>query len=286
MKNLKDKYRVITSTNEKELYINFWPTMALNWKWYGFKKVVCAFITNRGYDDPLVKEMSKYGEIVIFKPLDGIEDSIQAKATRMYLSTKYEEDLCMIGDIDMYILNKEETWDKWFSKIEEDKLLCISANKGGPYSGSDIGKFPMAFTSAKSSIWEEIVNPKKLSYADLFKSWYDLNICDNMESVNKPFKNFSDESLLRALICLWGDYNNKHAYYHPKVLNIERDDWNGLAGRRIDRSKWLIDDKKLNSGYYYDSQPVRPFNENINNIKPILNYIGIPEYNWKLNNKI
>jgi hypothetical protein len=286
MENLKDRYRVITCTNEKDLYINFWPTMSLNWKWYGFNKIVCGFITNRGYEDPLVKEMSKYGEIVIFKPLDGVEDSIQAKATRLYLSTKYGDDLCMIGDIDMYILNKKETWQKWFSKIDENKLLCISANNGGPYRGNDVGKFPMAFTTAKSDIWEEIVNPKKLSYEDLFRSWYNLKICDNMESVNKPFINFSDESLLRGLIYRWDNFNNKNAFNHPKCLNVERDDWNGLAKRRIDRSRWLIDSEKLNSGYYYDSQPVRPFNENINNIKPILNYIGIPESNWKLNNKI
>ena len=188
----------------------------------------------------------------------------------------------MIGDIDMYILNKTETWEKWFSKVEEDKLLCISANKGGPYSGSDVGKFPMAFTSAKSSVWEDIVNPDKLSYVDLFKSWYNLSVCDNMESVNKPFKNFSDESLLRALIYLWDGYNNKHAYYHPKCLNVERDDWNGLASRRIDRCRWYIDVDKLNSGYYYDSQPVRPFNKNIDKIKPILNYIGISESFWGL----
>jgi hypothetical protein len=282
----KNDFRVITTTNENDMYLSFWPTMASNWKWYGFKKIVCGFITNRDKDDRLVQEMSKYGEIILFKPLKGVEDSIQAKATRMYLATQYSDDFCMIGDIDMYILNKEETWEKWFSHVVDDKLLCICANNGGPYKGTDIGKFPMAFTAARNYIWKEIVNPLNLSYDELFASWYNLHICDRKEKVNQPFRAFSDESLLRALIYKWSNFNNSNAFNHPSCVNIERDDWDGLAKRRIDRSRWLIDSEKLNSGYYYDSQPVRPFNENINNIKPILNYIGIDENNWSLKNNI
>ena len=35
-----------------------------------------------------------------------------------------------------------------------------------------------------------------------------------------------------------------------------------MAQRRIDRGDWNLDKQKLNEGYYYDSQPLRPFNQN------------------------
>ena len=275
----KKDFRIITSTNEVDLYLNFWSTMSQNWsKWYGIDKVTCAFITEREEDDPLVLEMKKYGEIILFKPFNNeIPSGIQTKTTRMYLSTQYPDEYCLIADIDMYILNKEETWDKWFSKVEEDKLLCVSSNV--PYGGTDKGKFPMAFTTAKGSVWEEIINPKGLSYLELFKSWYDVRVHDTKEKVNQPFTNFSDESLLRGLISKWEGYGGREAYKHPRCIGIERDDWGkgkkGFKGaaRRIDRSRWGFDKEKLNKGYYYDSQPLRPFNKE--QLLPILEYMGI-----------
>lgn len=280
--NLKKQFRIITCTNEKELYINFWPTMAQNWKWYGIDKITCGFITERTYDDPLVKEMQQYGEIILFNPLPEVEDSVQAKATRLYLATQYENDYCVTADIDQYILNKEETWDKWFSNVVDDKLLCVCANYEGPYMGSDIGKFPMGFTTAKGTTWKEVINPNNLNYKDLFKSWFDLRIHDHKEAINQPFSQFSDESLLRALISKWDNYNNRFCYDHPKCLKIERDDWKHMAQRRIDRGDWNLDKQKLNEGYYYDSQPLRPFNQNIDSLEPLLNYLKIKKENWHL----
>jgi hypothetical protein len=250
--------------------------MSHNWsKWYGVEKVTCAFITHRGENDPLVVEMRKYGEVILYKPIDGVDEGIQAKCTRMYLSTLYTDDYCLIADIDMYILNKNETWNKWFSKVEKDKLLCVSSNV--PYEGTDFGKFPMAFTTGKGSTWKEIVNPNDLSYENLFKSWYDLNIHDEKEKVNQPFYQFSDESLLRGLISKWGNYGGIESYNHPRCIGIDRDDWGIIAKakRRIDRSNWIIDVDKLNNEYYYDSQPLRPFNKK--SLAPILEYIGIKE---------
>lgn len=272
----RDKIKVITSTNEKNLYKSFWPSMAQNWKqWYGVDEVICAYITEREEDDPQVVEMRKYGRVVLYKPDKEIEDSIQAKITRLYHATLLADEYCVIGDIDMYILNKEETWQKWFSKARSNKLLCVSNN--APYSGSDVGKFPMAFTVGKGRTWKEIVNPAGLEYEDLIKSWYNLRIHDSKEAVNQNFSNFSDESLLRALISKWENYNNKTAYEHPRCIGIERDDWNNswIAGRRVDRANWpsKIDVEKLQKGDYYDSQPLRPFDKI--KLKPILEYLNI-----------
>jgi hypothetical protein len=82
---MKNEFRIITSTNEIDLYINFWPSMAQNWtNWYGIKKITCAFITDRKEDDPMVINMRKYGEVILFRPFNNeIPDSIQAKVSVM-----------------------------------------------------------------------------------------------------------------------------------------------------------------------------------------------------------
>jgi hypothetical protein len=281
----KNDYRIITTTNENDTYIQFWPTMAQNWRNFcGMEKITLGFITEREDDDPLVIEMRKYGEVILIKPLNGIDNGVQAKVTRLYLSTQYPDDYCLIADIDMYVLNSDFVWDHWFSKIEENKLLAIGGNSGC-YTGEHVGHFPMAFTTAKSNIWKEVINKENLSYEDLLNSWKGMNVFRAAESTSNKFGAFSDESLLRGLIGLWDNYNNRLAFNHPKVKHTQRDDWRGcIAVRRIDRIKWGIDINNLNNGYYIDSQPVRPFNNNIDKLKPILNYLGIEENNWILKN--
>jgi len=182
----------------------------------------------------------------------------------------------------MYILNKNYLWDNWFSNVEDGKLLAIGGNSGC-YTGNEKGKFPMAFTTAKGSIWKEIVNPNNLNYEDLLYSWYDLKVFSINESTGNEYGVFSDESLLRALIGLWDNYGNVIGYNHPKVKHINRDDWHGcIAIRRIDRIGWKIDINKLNGGYFIDCQPVRPFNQKL--LNPILNYLGISEDKRELKN--
>ena len=272
----KTDFRVVTCTNENSTYINFWPTMAENWKWYGINEVVCGFITERSEDDPLVKEMRQYGKVILFKPLPGVQPFAQAKTTRMYLASIMQDLFNIVADIDLYILNKQETWSKWFSQIEEDKLFCLITGDKGPYKGTNQGKFPMCFTTARSDIWQQILNPKNLPYEEMFNTFFNIKKYDTYESVNKPNIHFSDESLLRYLISEWDSYNSKFGYNHPKCTSVIRDDWQfGRALRRIDRLNFRMELNKLNKGYYYDSAPVRPFTQNQDKIKPILDYLNI-----------
>ena len=279
----KKNFRIVTTTNENDTYLPFWPTMAQHWKNFGgFDNITLGFVTEREEDDLLVSEMRQYGEVILIKPIKGIDIGIQSKVSRMYLSSQKTDEYCIIADIDMYILNKNFLWDNWFSKVEENKLLAVGGNSGC-YVGDQKGKFPMAFTTAKGDVWSEIINPNNLNYEDLLNSWYTLKVCDMYESTGNEFGKFSDESLLRGLIGLWGNYGGTLSYDHPKVKHIKRDDWAGChAMRRIDRINWSVNTNKLNEGFFIDCQPVRPFNGET--LKPILNYLGIDENKWYLKN--
>ena len=272
----KKNFRIITTTNENDTYLPFWSTMSQHWRNFcGFDNVTLGFITKREDTDPLVKEMREYGEVILIKPIEKIDVGIQSKVTRMYLASERPNENCIIADIDMYVLNKNYLWDNWFSKVEDGKLLAIGGNSGC-YIGNEKGKFPMAFTTAKGSVWKEIINPSNLNYEDLLCSWYDFKMFSINESTKNEYGSFSDESLLRGLIGMWDNYGNIIAYNHPKVKHINREDWRGrVAMKRIDRINWSIDLNKLNSGYYIDCQPVRPFNSQL--LNPILDYLGIDD---------
>jgi hypothetical protein len=111
----KKDFRIITTTNENDTYLPFWPTMAQHWKNFcGFGNVTLGFITERDETDPLVEEMRQYGEVILIKPIEKIDVGIQSKVSRMYLASERNNENCIIADIDMYILNKNYLWDNWF----------------------------------------------------------------------------------------------------------------------------------------------------------------------------
>ena len=67
----KKDFRIITTTNENDTYLPFWPTMAQHWKNFcGFGNVTLGFITERDETDPLVEEMRQYGEVILIKPIE------------------------------------------------------------------------------------------------------------------------------------------------------------------------------------------------------------------------
>jgi hypothetical protein len=270
----KSKYRIITTTNEIDLYIDFWPTVAQNWiNYLGFDKISLGFITNRSEDDELVIRMREFGEVILFKPLDNIPSGNQSKATRMYLASQYENDYCILADIDMYLLNIELS-NHWFSKVNDSNLLAIAPN--AYYNTPEQGKFPMYYTTAKGSTFKEFVNPNNLEYKDLFNSWSGIRIFDNKESITNPFIHYSDESMMRALLSKWERKND--------IIFIEREDFYKMrASKRIDRSYWQqFDENIMNNNGYIDCNPLRPLRNNIEKVSPILEYMKLPKEKWMI----
>lgn len=272
------EHYIITTTNYNNTYYSFLPSIYRMWKQYIPNcKFVLGFVDDRKDNDKnndFIKKLNNYSdELIIFKNKKMIDSGILAKTLRMYIATKYEKHICSVVDIDQYLLNFE-----WFqNKIKEaynDKFVTIGMNL---YSNtSEQGKFPMSFTTAKSFLWNEIINPNNLSY----ESWinYICNIkdpIDNKEFLTNNFNNFSDESLLRYLI------NRNLKYDRRNIIHCEiREDGKFMrCFKRVDRSNWNIDINKLYNSYYIDSQPLRPFNTNYENIKPLLQYMKIDNFN-------
>jgi len=258
--------KFITSTNDIDTYYQFCGAVCENIKdKFGPDiEIVIGYVTDRDESDKRFKALQNHATIIRFDPIDGIDVGNQAKVTRMYLASTFDEPVALL-DIDMFVIN-DEFLKLCFSYCGPDKLGVIGANVY--YNTADHGKFPMYYTHGMGSTFQKIVNPKNLEYEALLRTW-DKEVIDGKENIFNPFEKFSDESLLRSLIIQTNMQQN--------VTNIDRPDVAGphrFAGR-IDRGWWGYDQEKLENNYYLDCNPLRPFNDNVDQMKSLLDYLNI-----------
>lgn len=283
------KIYIITTTNEIDTYYSFLPTSYHTWKKIFPNCVyVLGLITPKSDDSDFVKRCRELSDICYtFKPLTNVESGVQAKTTRMYLSTIFndihtqkddtetlsKDNVCMIVDIDYYLLRFDFVYDNIAPAFTDDKFVTVANNA---YDNTpDEGKWQMTFTTAKSSIFKKLLNPNNLNYEEWFNSYQVIkDPIDRKESVGNKFSNFSDESLFRYLMVKYPDQD----YIKNIWVKQNRPDFKEYkAALRIDRGWWgkSYDKFKLKEGYYIDSHPLRPFDLHANKLKPLLEYIGV-----------
>ena len=256
--------RIIVSSDDSH-FKNFWPIVTKAWeKFFPNKKVCLAFVTNREEEDPIILNLKKWGEVYLFPIQENIPTANQAKMYRHILASQFDNDVCMIEDIDTIPLQSNFI-ERILSHRKKNELLRVGSEV---YKGTkDEGKFPTSNLTAESYIFKKIVNPKNLNYEELFKSWIDINVFDKKESVNNFFgqnSEFSDESLMRVLIRI----------FSPSGENIREIERNiDIKNNWIDRSWWKIDENKLKNNEYVICNFLRPFISNYEKIEPIVKYI-------------
>lgn len=267
---------VITTTNEIETYYSFLPSSYQSWKrMFPDCVYVLGFISDKDENDPFVQKVKKHcDKFYHFKRIKDIETGVQAKTTRMYLSTLFEDNVCLITDIDYYLLNKVWFLEKIRPSLEQGKFTTIGNN--GYYNTADSGKWPMYYNIAPSNILKKIINPANLEYTewlDFYKNIKDP--IDGMELVSNKFTRFSDESLLRYIVA-----KHKNQDFIKEVW--VKQDLEGFvrlrSGRRVDRSWWRQSciPEKMRSGHYVDCFPVRPFNKKtFRHLKPVLDFLQL-----------
>lgn len=269
------KINIITTTNEIDTYYSFLPSSYQNWKkLFPNCTYILGLITNKNEDSEFVKRAKKFcDKIFIYKELENVESGVQAKTTRMFLTTQFENDINIIIDIDYYLLNKKWLTEKIKPAINENKFITIGNN--GYLNTRDSGKWQMCLTTAKSTIFQKILNPEKKDYTEWFNHYMNIkNPIDNKESLSNKFNNFSDESLFRYIMI----NHNDQQFINEIWLKQDREDFIlQKAIKRIDRGWWKnsFNINKLNEGYFIDSQPLRPFDKNLVHLKPILYYLNI-----------
>ena len=105
--------RVILSTNCNPYYSDFWPLVAPLWKAMGLQPTL-AFVA---HEDCQLDET--LGDVIRFKPIDGVSEALQAQACVFYCHLSFRS--CMsIPDIDMTPVS--------FNYYTDTAVLCTDDN--------------------------------------------------------------------------------------------------------------------------------------------------------------
>lgn len=248
--------KIIVSSNDSPIYLEFWPYIARAWKKLlgNGVDVVLGYLSNNP-----IEGLDKYGTVIRFSSIDGIIDKNSSKIIRTIIASRYPDSYCLISDIDMLPLNAD-----YFIKnsefVTENNMVLYSADQSGHPA-----KHPICYMLAKGKVFKEIINPDNLSEEELFKQWASI------EQYQMSKESFSDETLYKGFFKRWGILDRNA----NRVVRLNRGWINNIANNRIDRARWFIHPDKLRNNEYIDAHMVRPLTPNIDKIKPLFDYLGI-----------
>lgn len=228
--------KVILSSDSNILYIDFWESVSKVWKEKFNIDPILLLVSNDNIDMD-----QTYGKVLRFNIIEELPIYLQTLWIRYWATSLFEDDICIISDIDMYPLSKKYFIDQ-IKDIDDDKYVHINP------CYQSYGTLPSCYHIAKGSLYKEILN--------LHDKWEDsINHLFNLNTGRDPggelsSKNhwFADEIYSSNKIF---NYKEKNP---DKIKFLYREE-----GRRIDRSSWIYDENKLSEGWYYDSHSIRPY---------------------------
>jgi hypothetical protein len=222
--------RVILSANtDSELqYDKFWPLIAKSWKEIIGVKPTLAFIAP---DNVMIDET--LGDVIRFEPIPGIPTSLYAQVIRLLLPIYFEEDGCIISDIDMMPINKKYFIDL-IASVPDDNFI-VYRNKAYLYGN----RYPMCYVAGKGKTFKEIFQIQSISQIpELVKFWHSLNLGWN-----------TDEVLLYYYLNNWNKFKTKCTMMNHTVQP------------RIDRDQWQYSEELIKLNYYIEAHLPRPYDK-------------------------
>lgn len=237
--------RVILSTNENPMYIEFWPLVANAWsQLIGFRPTLALVADENTHVD------YSLGDVIRIQPIPGIPTSLHAQVIRLLLPIYFEDETCIISDIDMIPISK----DYFVNSVKDipDDHFVIYRDHG---YGKKSRRFPMCYSAAKGKTFKEIFKIKSIE-----------DIPNKVIEWSKLKHGWAtDEFVLCQAIYKWNLFKSKCTRLHHT----------SMLPQRIDRSDWKYDKNKLKEGYYIDAHMLRPLSTFIHEIQELAQDLGI-----------
>lgn len=220
--------RVILGCDANPLYLEFWPVVAKTWtELVGIKPTLALIATADVYID------ESLGDVIRFEPIPNIPTSFQAQVIRLLLPILFENEVCIISDMDMIPCQK----DYFINSVKDIAAECFVIYKDGAFNSDEYKEYPMCYNAALGKTFKEIF---KVDNADqiiqLMKEWYN---CDLGWT--------SDQQILYAALNLWDQKNTR-------LVKLGHD-----VHPRIDRGHWMYNEQAVKNHYYIDSHMLRPY---------------------------
>jgi hypothetical protein len=239
--------RVILSSNDNPLYLEFWPYAAKAWTQLIGIKPTLALI-----GDETVHVDESLGDVIRFKPLPGVPTGLHAQLIRLLLPAYFPNDGCIISDIDQLPINKSYFIDQ-VRDISNNKFVIYNNLAYGP----DAQRFAMCYVAALGKTFKEVFNiPDITCIPQIIKQW-----------AEKKLGFDTDEFLLYNYVTSWQDYTTRCV-----KLNDNLGPW---SNRRIQRYLWYYDKQLLKNKYYVDACLIRPYREYKKDLDTLAQLAGV-----------
>src|SRR3990170_756122 len=121
--------RVILAVDTNPTYIQFWPVTARAWH-----KILGVRPTLALIADSSVHVEKSVGDVIRFDPIPGIPTSLQAQTIRLLLPALFENDVCILSDIEMMPLNRKY-FENSVKSVDENSFVVF---RDRAYGGSEI----------------------------------------------------------------------------------------------------------------------------------------------------
>ncbi len=246
----------ILVSSDNSYFREYWPHVKNAWN---------KFFPEYTVYHVMVEDVDKHciqGDEILIPSIDGYPKSTQAKMAR-HLAATLVSGINMVEDIDTVPLQRKFV-ENIIKDVEEDSLLCVGKNV---YRGTEhYGKFPISNMCTSQRLWKTLMfgmysgDDFEQNIKDFYNKWRDVKVFDHKEKLISS--DFSDESLMRVLICSSG----------IKTKDIDRNvdihlDW-------IDRSWWKVDYNKLYSGGYVLCNFLRPPSQHMQQLRTIYDFLN------------
>jgi hypothetical protein len=233
--------RVILSSDLNPMYLDFWPIVAKVWHHVlGIKPTLALMAPANTLVDTSI------GDVIRFDPIPGLPISAQAQVIRLLVPAFFEDDICLIADIDMIPLSKNY-FTNTIADYPENAFIVF---KDRAYD-SKASQYPMCYNVARGSTFKEVFNIKQINDIPLMLR----------EIVEYGYGWCTDEIHLYKCLNNWSEKSSR-------LIKLGH----GVEAR-IDRSKWNYNIDKIYKGEYVDAHMVRPYKQYMSQIDNLIRIV-------------
>lgn len=244
--------RVILSTNNNPMYIEFWPSISKAWtKLIGIRPTLALIA------DKSVEIDETLGDVIRFEPIEGIPTSFQAQVIRLLLPAYFEDEVSILSDIDMLPINKEYFTNS-ASHVPDD---CFVVYRDGFYSRHGYNTvYPICYVAAKGKTFKEVFKIKDIKdIPQIIKEWY-----ANAEPHPVAFGWICDERMLFEYLTHWKEKE-------MRLVKLGQD----IEHTRLSRLCWGYDKDLLRKNFYNDAHLLRPYSIYKNECDELMRDLGL-----------
>jgi len=154
-------HRVILATNDTPENLEFWPFVASAWNtWFPEVSVELAYMTEKDFDDPKVKHMSRFGNLHLFRPnksTNSLSPESLLPACQMLLTTLIGDgSICLLSNINSFPMSRQG-YKKATDHVDDRRVLILDNNE----------------LVVNSNYLKQVLNPEQKTAGEILSSWND-----------------------------------------------------------------------------------------------------------------